>query len=126
VSLQLVSPVAALTTVGPLHPTAGLDGYPAHDWFAPAGSAVIAPTSGRVIKLSGHDPAAGMIDGPHGPFGWSVYLRDGRGWTWYLTHMGRRVAQLDQLVHQGEALGTVALWPRGGAPPHIHMGVHTG
>jgi len=120
---QLVSPVAQLLSVGPQHPTAGLDGYPAHDWFAPARSVVLAPANGRIVKLSGHDPAAGLVDGPHGPFGWSLYLRDDTGTTWYLTHLGTRSTRLNVLVHRGQSVGTVALWPRNVTPPHVHMGV---
>jgi murein DD-endopeptidase MepM/ murein hydrolase activator NlpD len=117
-------PVASLTSEGGLHPTMGLDGYPAHDYFAPAGSAAVAPVTGKVVKLSGHDPSQGPVAGPHGPLGWSVYIRGADGRTYYLTHMGSRTVKVGQTVRQGQQIGTVANYAKYGTPSHIHMGVN--
>lgn len=121
--VQLTSPCAALTTVGPEHPTAGLPGYPAHDWFAPTGTAVLSPVAGVVTRLSGHPPAQGPIAGPHGPLGWSVYIQGRDGHSYYLTHLGERSARVGQAVERGTPIGTVADWARYGTPSHVHMGV---
>lgn len=117
-------PVAELERRGPLHPTSGLPGYPAHDWFAPAGSNVTSPATGTVVKTSGHDPRLGPPDGPHGPFGWSVYIRRGRK-TYYLTHLGTRAVRVGQELHRGQVIGTVGAYSNWGGVDHIHMGVHT-
>jgi murein DD-endopeptidase MepM/ murein hydrolase activator NlpD len=117
-------PVASLTSEGGLHDTMGLDGYPAHDYFAPAGTAAVAPVTGKVVKLSGHDPSQGPVQGPHGPLGWSVYIRGSDGRTYYLTHMGSRNVKIGQTVRQGQQIGTVANYAKYGTPSHIHMGVN--
>jgi murein DD-endopeptidase MepM/ murein hydrolase activator NlpD len=122
--IQLVAPVARLTSVGTLHPTAGLPNYPAHDWFAAAGGLVLSPAAGRVTKLSGHPPMQGPVSGPHGPFAWSVYI-EGDGASWYLTHLGSRIVALGDLVRRGQPIGTVADFLRYGTPSHVHMGVHS-
>jgi len=118
------SPVADLTSTSNAHPTEGLAGYPAHDYFAPSGSRTDSPVSGKVVRLSGHDPAQGPIEGPHGPLGWSVYIQSNDGHTYYLTHMGSRSVQVGQTVKAGQPIGTVADYARYGTPSHIHVGVH--
>jgi murein DD-endopeptidase MepM/ murein hydrolase activator NlpD len=116
-------PVADLTRVGGEHPTAGLAGFPAHDYFAPSGSTVVAPISGKVVRLSGHDPRRGPTEGPHGPLGWSVYIQGTDGRTYYLTHMGSRSVKVGETIRAGQPIGTVADYARYGTPSHIHMGV---
>ena len=105
------------------HPTAGLPGFPARDYGAPAGSPVISPADGTVYKLSGHDPA----DGPFGAgkvYGWSVYIQGTDGRQYFLTHLGTRTARVGQTVRQGQQIGTVADFEKYGTVNHIHMGVH--
>lgn len=116
-------PVIGGTSIGAEHDTAGLAGYPAHDYFAHPGSEVVSPVSGRIVKESGHDPALGPIEGPHGPLGWSVYVQGQDGHTYYLTHMGTRRVKVGQTVKAGTDLGTVANYDKYGTPSHIHMGV---
>lgn len=112
------------TSISGEHPTEGLPGFPARDYMAPAGSPVVAPVSGTIVKLSGHDPSAGPTEGAHGPFGWSVYVQGTNGRTYYLTHMGSRDVKVGQTVKAGTSLGTVGDYARWtGTPDHIHMGV---
>ncbi|TMJ10933.1 MAG: M23 family metallopeptidase [Alphaproteobacteria bacterium] len=118
-------PTTATTSVLPIHDTAGLTGYPAHDYMAPAGSPCVSPVDGKVCKISGSDPSNGPPQGPHGPFGLSVYISGG-GSTYYLTHMGSRVVHVGQLVRQGEIIGTVGDYAKWGGANHIHMGVCVG
>lgn len=120
----LGSPVPGLRPHTPDHETAGLPGYPAFDYMARAGTACVAPVSGRVVKLSGHDPAGGPTDGPHGPFGWSVYIDGDNGRTYFLTHMGTRTVRIGDRVKQGQRIGSVGNYVRWGGADHIHMGVH--
>lgn len=117
-------PVAMVTSVGGLHETSGLAGYPAHDYMAPAGTPVIAPVGGRVFKLSGHDPANGPTSGPHGPFGWSLYIRGNDGRNYFLTHLGSRHVRLGQVVRAGQPIGTVGNYAHWGGANHVHMGVN--
>jgi murein DD-endopeptidase MepM/ murein hydrolase activator NlpD len=117
------SPVGHLTSESGEHPTLGLAGFPARDYFAKAGSAAVAPINGRVVRLSGHDPANGPSQGPHGPLGWSVYIKGDDGHTYFLTHMGSRSVKVGQTVRAGQRIGTVANYDKYGTPSHIHMGV---
>jgi murein DD-endopeptidase MepM/ murein hydrolase activator NlpD len=117
-------PVARLSSEGGTHPTAGLAGFPARDYFAKPGTAAVAPVNGKVVRLSGHDPAQGPTQGPHGPLGWSVYIQGNDGHTYFLTHMGTRNVKPGQRVRAGQRIGTVANYDKYGTPSHIHMGVH--
>lgn len=117
------SPADHITHVGPEHPTSGLPGYPARDYFARAGSRVLSPIRGVVVELSGHDPSTGPRGGPHGPFGWSVYIARG-GRTFFLTHLGTRHVHVGQQLQRGEAIGTVGDYARWGGADHVHVGVH--
>jgi biotin carboxyl carrier protein len=111
------------TSIGGLHPTEGLAGFPAHDYFAPAGAPVAAPVTGTIVKLSGNNPADGPTEGPHGPFGWSAYVQGQNGRTYYLTHMGTRDVKVGETVKAGQVIGTVGDYAKYGTPSHIHMGV---
>src|SRR5262245_15380791 len=113
-----------LSSVGAEHPTAGLPGYDAYDYMAKAGSPAVAPITGKVIKLSGHDPSGGPTQGVHGPFGWSVYIQGDDGHTYYMTHMGGRNVKVGQKVKAGQQIGTVGNYAKWGGADHIHMGVH--
>lgn len=116
-------PAKHLTSIGGIHETAGLPGFPAKDYFAPAGSAVVAPVTGKVYKESGYDPKLGAVQGAGGPLGWSVYILGKNGKRYYLTHMGSRLVKVGQRVQQGQKIGTVANYDKYGRPSHIHMGI---
>jgi murein DD-endopeptidase MepM/ murein hydrolase activator NlpD len=118
------SPIPGTRRLTPDHQTAGLAGFPARDYFAPGGSPCVAPADGKVSRLSGHDPRNGPPDGPHGPFGWSVYIDGDDGKTYYLTHMGSRDVSAGERVTQGEKIGTVGNYDVWGGTDHVHMGVH--
>lgn len=117
------SPIPGQKPQKATHQTDGLPGYPAVDYFAPAGSPCVSPVTGKVTKLSGHDPAGGPVSGPHGPFGWSVYV-EGDGKSYFLTHMGSRTVTVGSRVQQGQRIGTVGDYARWGGSNHIHQGVH--
>lgn len=107
----------------PTHDTAGLPGYPARDFFAPARTVVLAPCGGLIRRLSGHPPTTHAQ--PGGPYGWSVYLRAANGDDYYMTHFGVRFVWTGQRVRRGQQLGTVADYAHathGVTPSHIHMG----
>jgi murein DD-endopeptidase MepM/ murein hydrolase activator NlpD len=116
-------PAGFQTSVGGRHDTEGLPGFPARDYFARAGAPVVAPVSGTVIRLSGHDPRLGAVQGAGGPLGWSVYIRGTDGHTYYLTHLGSRTVKVGQQLRAGARIGTVANYDKYGRPSHVHMGV---
>jgi murein DD-endopeptidase MepM/ murein hydrolase activator NlpD len=105
------------------HGTSGLKGYSGIDYFAKPGSPAVAPISGTVERLSGHDPKLGAVQGAGGPLGWSVYIKGEDGRSYYLTHMGSRTVKPGQKVKQGQPIGTVADYDKYGRASHIHMGV---
>lgn len=113
----------------PTHQTEGLPGFPAIDVFAQAGTQVLAPATGRIVKLSGHPPTS--TSPPGGPYGWSIYLTARDGGTYYMTHFGTRAAicKLGACIGRGEVIGRVADYAKataGKTPSHIHMGFHAG
>jgi murein DD-endopeptidase MepM/ murein hydrolase activator NlpD len=117
------SPLPGVRPVATTHQTAGLPGYPAVDYFANAGTPCVSPVTGKVTRLSGHDPSGGPVGSVHGPFGLSVYI-EGGGKTYFLTHMGSRTVRVGQKVKQGQKIGTVGNYARWGGTDHIHQGVH--
>lgn len=118
------SPLAGVKPHGATHPTAGLAGYPAYDYMAKAGTPVVAPVSGKIVKLSGHDPKNGPTNGAHGPFGYSVYVQGNDGHTYFLTHLGSRNVKVGQRVKQGTAIGAIGNYAKWGGADHVHVGVH--
>lgn len=133
VGTALVQPVPAghgNHIIQGVHDTAGLPGYPAADFGANAGAPVVAVESGKIVRLSGHDPKQGAWDaalGVHGPFGWNVYLLGDSGTEYFYTHLGtRRSDLLGQRVSAGELLATVGNYAAIGGANHVHLGVHPG
>lgn len=111
-----------------IHETSGLSGNEALDFLVVGGTAVLAPQSGVIVRLSGHDPALGLFpkDLPvskRSVFGWSLYLRVADGY-FYATHMGARYVHVGQHVVAGQVIGRVGHWPppRGEGASHTHLG----
>lgn len=105
------------------HNTGGLPGYPAYDFFAKAGTPVLAVESGKVRRFSGHEPSLGPIEGAGGPLGWSIYLAGSSGADYFITHLGSRTVYEGQEVTAGMQLGTVADYASFGRDDHAHVGV---
>ena len=116
------SPVPGQKPQRSSHETAGLPGYPAYDYMAKAGTTVVAPVSGTVIKRSGKDPKLGGP--PGGPLGYSVYIKGTDGKIYYLTHIDRVRPKVGQRVRQGQKIAVIANGPASWSSPHVHMGVH--
>lgn len=116
-------PTTATTSVGGYHETAGLSGYPAKDYFAPAGSPCVSPVTGKVTKLSGSAPGAHCT--PGGACGYSVYISGG-GKSYFLTHIENVSVNVGDSVKQGEKIATLIASPpgTGWSVPHVHMGVN--
>lgn len=116
------SPIPGQSPHAPTHDTAGLPGYPAYDYMAPAGTTVVAPVDGTISRLSGKDPRLGGP--PGGALGYSIYIAGSNGRSYFLTHLDRVAVRQGQRVKQGQAIAVVAAGPASWSSPHVHMGVH--
>jgi murein DD-endopeptidase MepM/ murein hydrolase activator NlpD len=90
----------------------------AHDWFAPANTAVASPVSGTVFRVKA-DPnpgksASGQI------FGGSVYIKADDGKVWVFRHMAvpEQSVRKGQRVKAGQKIGGVKSW---GKSSHTHV-----
>lgn len=124
---KMVFPIANSDTqvmTGGLHETDGLPGYWAIDFICHAGLGIVAPEAGRVTKFSGHDPSDDHADSI-GAFGWSTYILTPAGYSYYITHQGRRYPTLrvGQTVVAGATVGYVG--DQRFRPDHAHVGVHS-
>jgi murein DD-endopeptidase MepM/ murein hydrolase activator NlpD len=104
-----------------LHQTAGLPGNWALDFMAPGGTRFLAPETGTITRLSGHNPSEGVIDGDI--YGWNIYLTAPSGIWYFATHLGNRDVKVGQKVTAGTILGHVGMWPHDPGRSHTHLGV---
>jgi murein DD-endopeptidase MepM/ murein hydrolase activator NlpD len=119
------SPVPGQKPHSATHETAGLPGYPAYDYMAPAGTPVVAPEDGSIRKLSGRDPKLG--GDPGGPLGYSIYVHAGATENdYFLTHLDKVTVKVGDTVHQGQQIAEVAHGPASWSTPHCHCGVKKG
>lgn len=102
------------------HITSGIPGNVAIDFCTAAGSSVVAPEAGEIIRLSGHDPNDDTAD-RNGVFGWSIYLRTKAGYLYFITHLGTRFVKVGQQVTAGKLIGKVG--NQRFRPDHAHVGV---
>lgn len=90
------------------------------DIMARAGQVVIAPVSGRIVRVSGRDPRSG----PSGTvFGRSVTIQEPNGRQWFLTHLGDTNVRVGQFIGAGAPIARVGDW---GGNSHLHLGVSQG
>lgn len=125
--LPMVYPVANADLkvfTGGLHETDGLPGYWAIDFICKAGAGIVAVENGTITRFSGHDPSDDHADSI-GAYGWSTYFRTSAGYTYYLTHQGRRYPTLrvGMNVKAGDLLGYVG--DQRFRPDHVHYAVHS-
>jgi murein DD-endopeptidase MepM/ murein hydrolase activator NlpD len=86
------------------------------DLLAPAGTPLVAVTSGTIIRLSNTDRGRGGI---------SLWLRDRRGTAYYYAHNQHNLVHLGQPVKTGQQLARVgATGNAHGGPPHLHLQIH--
>ncbi len=102
------------------HITSGIPGNVADDFCCEAGSSVVAPEAGEIIRLSGHDPRDDSAD-RNGVYGWSIYLRTKAGYVYFITHLGSRLVKVGQQVPVGKLLGKVG--NQRFRPDHAHVGI---
>jgi len=86
------------------------------DLLAPAGTPLVAVTSGTITRLSNTDRGRGGI---------SLWLRDRRGTAYYYAHNQHNLVHLGQPVKTGQQLARVgATGNAHGGPPHLHLQIH--
>ncbi len=111
-----------------LHETGGIPGNWACDFMAPGGTEVFASCAAKVTRFAGHDPSTGTWKNGHPDssgdvFGWSMYLEDEQGRTYFLTHLGSRSVNVGSVVGVGQKIGEVGNWPGDPGRSHTHEGV---
>ena len=121
----LVFPIAGPDShvfVGGLHPTGGLAHNWAIDFICKAGLGIVAPEAGTITRFSGHDPSDDHADSI-GVYGWTTYLKTPAGYTYFITHQGRRYPTVrpGMRVQAGDLLGYVG--DQRFRPDHAHVGV---
>ncbi len=104
-----------------LHETGGIPKNWALDFMAPGGTEVFAPEKCMVTRLSGHNPAEGVVNGD--VFGWSIYLTTPGGVVYFGTHFGDRHVTVGQHLQAGHLIANVGHWPRDPGRSHTHLGV---
>ena len=108
--------------VGGLHPTDGVPHNWALDFICKAGLGIVAPEAGLVTRFSGHDPSDDSADAA-GVYGWTTYIETPAGYTYFITHQGRRYPTLRVGMHvqAGDLIGFVG--DQRYRPDHAHVGV---
>jgi hypothetical protein len=111
-------------TFAATHATAGLDGFPARDFFGSPRDLVRGEFYGRVSRISGKAPSLGGT--PGGAYGRSVYIsNDETGTIRYLTHLDELAVAVGDRVKPGSIIGTVCDARVSGKPgtTHVHYGL---
>jgi hypothetical protein len=105
-----------------LHETGGLPGNWAIDFCCDPGTWILVPELATVTRFSGHSPGDDQADSM-GVFGWTTYLLSPRGYQYFITHQGSRLASLrvGMIVRPGDQLGRVG--DQRFRPDHAHIGV---
>jgi murein DD-endopeptidase MepM/ murein hydrolase activator NlpD len=108
-------------TAAGLHQTSGLSGNIALDFMAPALTPVLAVVRGTITRISGHDPAEGVIGSS--VFGRNVYLLDAAGLSHFYTHLDHLAVKVGARVESGSRIGRVGAWPHDPGRSHTHLGI---
>lgn len=85
------------------------------DWFAPAGSPVVAPINGRVIEVKQSRGNSGQV------FGGTVKVQSPTGRVYVFRHVNPVGVRVGARVRQGDPIAVVTDWTDGS--PHSHVEV---
>jgi murein DD-endopeptidase MepM/ murein hydrolase activator NlpD len=100
--------------------------YPATDIFAPCGSVVVAPATGRIAEVSTRDAWSSSSDDGGDRGGLSFSLAGADGVRYYGSHLATLTpaARAGAAVTAGQTLGTVGRTGSArGTPCHLHFGL---
>lgn len=84
------------------------------DWFAPGGSRVSSPISGRVVDVQPSSGNSGQV------FGGVVRVQGKDGKTWVFRHVDPSVRE-GQTITAGQKIATVTPWTGGSSHAHIEL-----
>jgi murein DD-endopeptidase MepM/ murein hydrolase activator NlpD len=83
------------------------------DWFAPAGSEVVAPWNGKVVEVKASRGNSGQV------FGGVVKIQAPNGRVFVARHVDPRGVRIGQRVRAGRPIAAVSPWT--GGSPHAHI-----
>jgi hypothetical protein len=89
--------------------------HAAKDWFAPGGSPVMSPVSGRIVEVKRSKTNSGQV------FGGVVKIIDRGGRVFVFRHVDPRKLKVGQRVDAGSLIASVTPWRDGS--PHAHIEV---
>lgn len=84
------------------------------DWFAPGGSRVSSPISGRIVDIQPSSGNSGQV------FGGVVRVQGKDGKTWVFRHVDPSVRE-GQMVTAGQQIAKVTPWTGGSSHAHIEL-----
>lgn len=85
------------------------------DWFAPAGSPVLAPTAGRIVEVRASQGNKGQI------FGGVVKIEGADGRVYVFRHVDPKSVKVGQRVKAGQPVATVTDWQSGSSHSHVEV-----
>ena len=83
------------------------------DWFAPAGTAVMSPISGKVVEVKPSVGNSGQV------FGGVVKVQGSNGRVWVFRHIDPAKIKVGQRVDAGDRIAKITNWTGGGDHAHI-------
>lgn len=119
-TMTFVNPTPQGTGVGTEHDTSGIGGYQkSRDFFAPAGSPVVAPETMRVYQIQNFTPG----DTEGNVYGAGFYAHGQSGEDYYITHLGEPLSvRVGMTIRQGQPIGTISPWTTNPTKTHVHIG----
>jgi hypothetical protein len=96
----------------------GITHHAGKDWFAPGGTAVVAPIDGTIVELRPATGYSGQV------FGGTVKVQQANGYVWVFRHTDPVMAlRVGAKVQQGEKVAAVARWADNPSSSHCHIEV---
>lgn len=94
---------------------AGTNRHAGKDWFAPGGTPVRAPISGKVVEAKVRKKNTGQV------FGGTVKIQGADGKVWVFRHVDPKGVTVGSVVDAGQVVATVTNWKGGRSHAHIEI-----
>lgn len=95
----------------------GVRRHAALDWFAKAGTPVVAPEAGRIVEVTPSKGNSGQV------FGGVVKLQNAAGQVWVFRHVDPIGLRVGQRVGPGTPIARVTWWQTNPSKSHSHIEV---